>query len=116
MDRNVFIVQPVKGINILPAQNFGTPKYVYEGPPVNFNISTVVRTIQKSLKNAKKGDCLILVGDPILMALVAIEFYEVTEGDFTLLKWDRQTMTYYPLGVVYDFHEHHENPKEKENE
>lgn len=101
--QNVFICQPVKNINVLPAQKFGIPKYVYDGPQIDFNINTVISKIQESLSIAQKGDFLVLIGDPVLMALVSIEMYEMTEGKFNILKWDKRTKDYYVLSVDYQF-------------
>ena len=98
---NVFICQAVKGLNLLPASDFGKPKYLYDGPAINFNVSTVIRQIQKNLQGAQSGDYIVLVGDPVLMGLCSIEIYEATDGNFKFLKWDKQTNKYYPIVIDY---------------
>lgn len=100
---NVYICCIVNGMNVLPAQEFSDniPKFIYNGPPITFNVQDAISEIQENISDATPGDYLVLCGDPILMGLCAIEFYEQTGGNFKYLKWDKRSNKYYPIAVEY---------------
>lgn len=103
----VYICTSVRGMNVFPAQEFSDtiPKFIYEGPSINFNVVDVIENIRHNLSDVKPGDYLVLCGDPVLMALCSIEFFDMTEGNFNFLKWDKRSNKYYPILIDYAFEE-----------
>jgi len=53
--------------------------------------------MKKNLQDGKKDDCLLAVGDPVVIGLSSAIVSDVTNGQFNMLKWDKREYRYYPL-------------------
>tara|TARA_R100000808_G_C2074539_1_gene100743 strand:+ start:107 stop:427 length:321 start_codon:yes stop_codon:yes gene_type:complete len=93
----VFVVQEVHNKNLLPAKKFGSLKLML--PPGNIVLSAVptVRRLRKALKDYTIKDYILLIGDPIAIALAGSIASEMNAGKVNYLKWDRQSLDYIPL-------------------
>lgn len=100
----VFIPQSVdhKKINILPASEFGDIVICWDGNQLMHDTFSCIRKIKKSMRNATKNDYLLCIGDPAVIALSAVILSEITGGNYRILKWDRQTKTYYSIVISMD--------------
>ena len=91
---------PPSNINILPAEEFGKIRIAWQGTQMHFNAIQVMDELAKSFKEADKGDLLLCVGDPSIIALAAILLADQTDGHFSILKWDKQTKKYYAIPII----------------
>ena len=81
------------------AARFG--ELVFLLPPGNLcedEIPKAVDLIKERLGTFKASDYLLLVGDPVAIAIVGTIVAKTTE-DINLLKWDRLEMDYKPLKI-----------------
>ena len=101
----VYVLQPPpQNINILGASDFG---YLVICLPENtqmiFSSAPFVRKMRKNLQDFKSDDYILCTGDPAVIGLSTAIASDVTQGQFNLLKWDRQEKRYYPLSFnLYD--------------
>ena len=101
----VYVLQhPPQNINILSASDYG---YLVICLPENtqmiFSSAPFVRKMRKNLQDFKSDDYILCTGDPAVIGLSTAIASDVTQGQFNLLKWDRQEKRYYPLSFnLYD--------------
>ncbi len=63
----------------------------------------VLRMLKQQLKDFSDQDFLLLVGDPVAMALAVNAAAQVNNGRVKLLKWSKRHERYYPIEVdLYD--------------
>ena len=99
MERFVYVIQqPAPNINILSASDFG---YLVICLPNRdqaiYSTAPYVQKMTKNLRDIRKGDYLLAVGDPIIITLSGIIANDNTNGQFNMLKWDKREYRYYPL-------------------
>ena len=100
-ERFVYVVQqPSPNINILSASDFG---YLVICLPNRdqaiLSTAPYVQKMKKNLKDFRKEDYLLAVGDPVIIGISTAAVSEVTNGQFNMLKWDKREYRYYPLEV-----------------
>ena len=98
-EKFVYVLQhPPQNINILSASDYG---YLVICLPENtqmiFSSAPFVRKMRKNLQDFKSDDYILCTGDPAVIGLSTAIASDVTQGQFNLLKWDRQETRYYPL-------------------
>ena len=104
-EKFVYVLQhPPQNINILSASDYG---YLVICLPENtqmiFISAPFVRKMRKNLQDFKSDDYILCTGDPAVIGLSTAIASDVTQGQFNLLKWDRQEKRYYPLSFnLYD--------------
>ena len=99
MERFVYVIQqPAPNINILSASDFG---YLVICLPNRdqaiYSTAPYVQKMTKNLRDIRKEDYLLAVGDPIIITLSGIIANDNTNGQFNMLKWDKREYRYYPL-------------------
>jgi len=99
MERFVYVIQqPAPNINILSASDFG---YLVICLPNRdqaiYSTAPYVQKMTKNLRDIRKEDYLLAVGDPIIITLSGIIASDNTNGQFNMLKWDKREYRYYPL-------------------
>ena len=97
----VYVLQhPAPSINILSASDFG---YLVICLPAMENMlyssAPFIRKMRKNLQDFKPDDYILCTGDPSIIGLSTAIASDVTQGQFNLLKWDRQERRYYPLMI-----------------
>ena len=100
-EKFVYVLQhPPQNINILSASDYG---YLVICLPENtqmiFSSAPFVRKMRKNLQDFKSDDYILCTGDPAVIGLSTAIASDVTQGQFNLLKWDRQETKYYPLTI-----------------
>ena len=104
-EKFVYVLQhPPQNINILSASDYG---YLVICLPENtqmiFSSAPFVRKMRKNLQDFKSDDYILCTGDPAVIGLSTAIASDITQGQFNLLKWDRQEKRYYPLSFnLYD--------------
>jgi hypothetical protein len=87
------------------AEDYGELRDVFSSVGKNYNPDVLIEHARTVLSKAEKGDYLLVVGDPSLVAICTVAMSEVLEGEVKLLRWDRNNMTYYPLELDFDWRE-----------
>ena len=107
MKNKVYVIQE------LPGTTKGEPKFNIMGVKKNGDIVTLlpefsqiilspgplVFKLRKLLKNYTPDDYLLLTGDPAIIGVACSIVADLTNGQYNLLKWDRQEKTYYPIEI-----------------
>ena len=106
-ERIVYVIQEVAGtqagnpkINIMGASSYGKLKFLLpEFSQMIFSPGPLVFKLRQGLKDFKKGDHLLLTGDPALIGVACSIVSDITNGKYNLLKWDKQERKYYPIAI-----------------
>jgi len=108
---NVYVIQDIPGskvgapkINIIGATQFGNLKVCLpENSQIILSPTYVITTLRNKLKNYTKKDYLLLTGDPAIIGVACSIVSDITNGEFNLLKWDKQERRYYPVEINLHF-------------
>tara|TARA_R100001594_G_C3919482_1_gene235346 strand:+ start:83 stop:478 length:396 start_codon:yes stop_codon:yes gene_type:complete len=103
----VYVIQEIPGtkvgnpkINIMGAAQYGTFKFLLpELSQIIFSPGPLIYKLRQGLKNFRKKDFLLLTGDPAIIGVACSIVAEITNGNYKLLKWDKQERTYYPIEI-----------------
>ena len=106
-ERIVYVIQKIAGtqagnpkINIVGAQKYGQFKFLLpEFSQMIFSPGPLVFKLRQGLKDFKKGDHLLLTGDPALIGVACSIVSDITNGKYNILKWDKQEKQYYPIEI-----------------
>lgn len=93
----VYVVQEDPKKNILPAREYGDIVVLHGQGQISLDTNLVEDTIDDmadKLTDYKQEDSLLLIGDPVLIAVAASIISHLTNGIYSVLKWDRQERTY----------------------
>ena len=103
----VYVIQEIPGtkegrpkINIMGAQKFGKIKVLLkEDSQMIFSPGPIIFELRRLLKEYRSTDYLLLTGDPAIIGVACSVVSDITQGKYTLLKWDRQERMYYPISI-----------------
>ena len=103
----VYVIQEIPGtkdgnprINIMGASQYGQFKFLLpEFSQIIFSPGPLVYKLRQGLKNFKKRDYLLLTGDPAIIGVACSIVSDITNGQYNLLKWDKQERKYYPIEI-----------------
>ena len=104
---NVYVIQDIPGskkgvhkINIIGATQFGNLKVCLpENSQIILSPTYVITTLRSKLKDYNLKDYLLLTGDPAIIGVACSIVSDITNGEFNLLKWDKQERRYYPVEI-----------------
>ena len=107
----VYVIQEIPGtkegkpkINIMGASSYGKLKFLLpELSQIIFSPGPLIFKLKKALTNYNKKDYLLLTGDPAIIGVACSIVSDITNGEFNLLKWDKQERKYYPIEI--DLHQ-----------
>ena len=93
----VYVVKDVHGRNLVPAHKYGDLELLLPAK-TNLMLSTgpEVNRLKRKLIDFSDDDYLLLMGDPAAIG-VCCAIAAQKNGRYSVLKWDRQHMTYYPV-------------------
>ena len=103
----VYVLQELPGtkagapkINIMSASKYGKFKFLLpEFSQIIFSPGPLVFKLRQGLKNFTTEDYLLLTGDPAIIVVAGSILNEITNGKYSLLKWDKQDRMYYPIKI-----------------
>ena len=103
----VYILQELPGtkagapkINIMSASKYGKFKFLLpEFSQMIFSPGPLIFKLRNLLKDYRVNDYLLLTGDPAIIVVDCSIVSDMTNGKFSLLKWDKQDRIYYPLKI-----------------
>lgn len=97
----VWVTQTNRRFNIEPARDYGELNVLWpEGQGATYATGAAIGRLKVELSKFNyEKDYLLLIGDPVLIAITAAVVSYWTNGRFNLLKWDRQESKYIPIKV-----------------
>jgi hypothetical protein len=95
----VYVVQEPEGKNILAAKKFGKLEALLPSGQIMLSSGPSVLKLRRKLQKFCDDDYLLLIGDPIAIALAAMIAGASNAGRVKFLKWDKQERQYYPVEV-----------------
>ena len=103
----VYVLQELPGtkagapkINIMSASKYGKFKFLLpEFSQIIFSPGPLIYKLRQGLKNFTTEDYLLLTGDPAIIVVAGSILNEITNGKYSLLKWDKQDRMYYPIKI-----------------
>ena len=103
----VYVLQELPGtkagtpkINIMSASKYGEFKFLLpEFSQIIFSPGPLIYKLRQGLKNFTTEDYLWLTGDPAIIVVAGSILNEITNGKYSLLKWDKQDRIYYPIKI-----------------
>lgn len=100
----VYVTQATSKHNLAQATRFGElAALLPERTNITLSPQPVVRELQVQLKNFSDDDHLLLLGDPLAIALAFSAAAAANGGRVSVLKWDKGLDNYYQVKVdVYD--------------
>lgn len=87
------------GKNLEPAKEFGEICILLSPKDIKQGYDHIVDLLDNRLNNISSEDYLVLIGDPIVIAITAHIALELTNGTVNMLKWDRIKYKYEPVEV-----------------
>ena len=103
----VYVIQEIAGtksgnpkINIMGASSYGQFKFLLpEFSQMIFSPGPLIYRLRPLLKNFNKDDYLLCTGDPAIIGITCSLVSDITNGQYNLLKWDKQERKYYPIEI-----------------
>ena len=110
LERKVYVIQEIPGskagtpkINIMGAAAYSTSgKFNFLLPEFSqmiFSPGPLIYKLRQGLKNYTSDDYLLLTGDPAIIGVACSIVSDITNGQYNLLKWDKQERKYYPIEI-----------------
>jgi hypothetical protein len=93
----VYVVQETLGKNLLSAVEYGELKVLLPSGQITLSPGPSVFRLRKKLTDFNDDDYLLLIGDPIAIALAAMVAASINQGKVNFLKWDKQERKYFPV-------------------
>ena len=106
-EKIVYVIQEIPGtqsgspkINIMGASKYGEFKFLLpEFSQIIFSPGPLIFKLRKSLKDFTTEDYLLLTGDPAIIGVACSIVSDITNGQYNLLKWDKQERKYYSITI-----------------
>ena len=103
----VYVLQELPGtkagapkINIMSASKYGEFKFLLpEFSQIIFSPGPLIFKLRSLLKDYTEKDYLLLTGDPAIIGVACSIVSDMTNGKYSLLKWDKQDRMYYPIKI-----------------
>ena len=95
----VYVVQESVGKNILPATEYGNLEVLLPPGQIVLSPGPTLARLRKNLKNFSDDDYLLMIGDPIAIALAAMVASDLNNGRVKFLKWDNHGKKYFPIST-----------------
>ena len=103
----VYVLQELPGtkagtpkINIMSASKYGEFKFLLpEFSQIIFSPGPLIFKLRSLLKDYVEQDYLLLTGDPAIIGVACSIVSDMTNGKYSLLKWDKQDRIYYPIKI-----------------
>lgn len=94
----VYCIQDDPSKNMTSAMEYGSVESLlqYREEATMLNIPSIVARLKHGLRNFKRGDYLILIGNPASIGIACAIASDMTGGEFNILKWDNQERRYWP--------------------
>lgn len=99
MSGKVYVVQETPGRNLVPALQYGEVEVLLPPGQVAFSSVPTVRRLNHNLRNFSDEDYLLMMGDPVAIALAGAVAARYNGGRMNILKWDKQERRYIVVKV-----------------
>ena len=106
-EKIVYVLQELPGtkagapkINIMSASKYGKFKFLLpEFSQIIFSPGPLIFKLRDLLRDYTVEDYLLLTGDPAIIGVACSIVSDMTNGKYSLLKWDKQDRIYYPIKI-----------------
>ena len=106
-EKIVYVLQELPGtkagapkINIMSASKYGKFKFLLpEFSQIIFSPGPLIFKLRSLLRDYTVEDYLLLTGDPAIIGVACSIVSDMTNGKYSLLKWDKQDRIYYPIKI-----------------
>lgn len=96
----VYVVQETSKLNLAKASQFGTLiGLLPESTHITMSPQPVLRELRRKLKHFTDNDYLLLIGDPVAIAMAVYIASEANVGRVRCLKWDNAMKGYYTVNI-----------------
>ena len=99
----VFVVQESIGKNLSPAAQYGELDVLLSAhKSAAYSLAPTIRTLRNKLRNFNDEDYLLLIGDPLAMAMASVIAAQFNGGKIKILKWNNKDHVYLPLSLNFN--------------
>jgi len=91
MKNTVYVVMDSPGKNLLPAREYGNLHVMLTGKENN---QQAIVKLEHALRDIRPDDYLLLIGNPVFIALASHIAFTLCDGRVNLLVWDRESYSY----------------------
>lgn len=96
----VFVVQDSGRLNLTQASSFGTLRILLPARmQLQIDCTEAIAHMKDKLQDFDDCDCILATGDPAAISIAIAAAAMVNNGLVNMLKWDRQTNSYYKLPI-----------------
>lgn len=85
--------------DISNAERYGEIVELIQPGPMIRATPQVVQTLRHKLMRFNDSDYLLCMGDPAIIGIACVMAARANSGRYTLLVWDRESSSYYPVPV-----------------
>lgn len=103
-EKTVWVVYNDTRKNMVAAEKHGKLKDVFSSIGRHYSPDKIMAHARTTLQDWQEGDCLLMVGDPVLCA-VCVAIVSETEAAVPVLRWDNTNFNYARLELNFDYHE-----------
>ena len=82
------------------AEKFGPLKFLLSSNASPFNLSPVVKELQRKLSSFTDEDYLLLVGNPVLIGIATAIAADANDGRVRMLQWSGARKQYIPINAA----------------
>lgn len=88
----VYVIQNTPGKNFEPAKEFGELTIILHGSETPNDAKL---KLERALRNFESGDKILLVGNPLFIAMAGIIVYDISSSyEINFLCWDKEHYKY----------------------
>jgi hypothetical protein len=96
----VYVVQHSPGKDLMPAKEYGPLRILLSKNDTRTqHFEGIINSLQQGLSRFRPEDYLLLIGDPVAIAIAAHIAMHNTRGFLRLLRWNRETYSYEPINI-----------------
>ena len=99
MKNTVYVIMDSHGKNLLPAKEFGDLRVMLKGDE---SPTEATNKLERALSEMSHDDHLLLIGNPVFIALASHIALTKLDGEVKLLVWDRESYSYNSTTIRYD--------------
>lgn len=87
----------VPKFDVSPAQKYGQVEYLLSPTASPFRPDALVGELHEKLKNFSDDDCLLLIGNPVLIGMAVSIAADYNDGHVRVLQWSGRASEYLPI-------------------
>lgn len=89
----------VPKFDLTPAERHGQIEYLLSPTASPFRPDALLGELHEKLSTITEDDCLLLVGNPVLIGMAVAIAVDYTDGDVRVLQWSGKSGEYLPINI-----------------